>query len=111
MAFHSTGTNNWDIKDSKNWYHGSPFKLEVLKIGSSITRNMDIARAFSHQPTKVWSGDDGIIKHNGKSPGFLYIIDEPVTKEDLKVHKACRPDDPWEWLTNKEFKVRLIAQT
>ena len=35
------------------WYHGSPLVLEVLATDSTITRNRDLARVFSHRPTIV----------------------------------------------------------
>ena len=53
-------------KHNRNYYHGSPLKLVVLRKGSTITPVKKLAEAFSHKPTKLSIYADGKIKHNGK---------------------------------------------
>jgi hypothetical protein len=63
----------WDF--TKPWYHGSPKVLDVLRAGSIITQDRELARVFSHKPTLVSVDDAGEmrqIKHNGTEAGFLY---------------------------------------
>jgi hypothetical protein len=103
-----------DDAEGQSWYHGSPLLLEILATGSSITRNRELAVAFSHKPTQLGVADDGTISHNGKQNGYLYEIAEPVSLEDIHVHpkvKAIAPNDPWEWLTKRPFRLRLIQET
>ena len=61
-----------------SWYHGSPQQLNILREGSSITQNRDLARAFSHKQTLLCVEDDGNIRHNGILPGYLYRITEEI---------------------------------
>jgi len=35
------------------WYHGSPLKLETLAEGSTVTPAIELAKAFSHKPSRV----------------------------------------------------------
>ena len=92
------------------WYHGSQQELTALSVGSSITQDRDIARIFSHRPTISTVEDDGTHKHNGTAPGYLHIIDEPITEEDIEPHPHPINASKWEWLTKREIKVRLIEQ-
>ena len=116
MSFYITDGKGKPLDDAegKTWYHGSPLLLEALATGSSITRNRDLAIAFSHKPTRLGVSDDGVISHNGKQSGYLYRVAELVSPEDIHVHptvKAVTPDDPWEWLTNRQFRLELIQET
>lgn len=116
MPYYADGTGKpMDNAEGKVWYHGSPLLLDVLAKGSSITRNRDVAIAFSHRPTKLCVSDDGEISHNGEKNGYLYEIAEPVSLEDIYVHPAllesAAPDDHWEWLTKKPFQLKLIQET
>lgn len=103
-----------DNPESNVWYHGSPLPLEMLAVGSSITRNLELAIAFSHKPSRLSVDNDGVIHHDGKENGYLYEIDEIVSSEDIYVHPEVNevsPDDPWEWLTKKAFRLKLIKET
>jgi len=103
-----------DDPESQIWYHGSPLLLEILATGSSITRNRELAIAFSHKPSQLGVADDGTIHHNGKQNGYLYEIAEPVSLGDIYVHPSINdisPNDPWEWLTKRQFKLKLIQET
>ncbi len=100
--------SNWNY--DLPWYHGSQQELTVLRIGSSITQDRDIARVFSHQPTISTVEDDGTHRHNGTTPGYLHIVDEPITADDVEPHPHPINTSKWEWLTKREIKVRLIEQ-
>jgi hypothetical protein len=92
------------------WYHGSPFELTMLRVGSTITQRRDLARIFAHKPAIVCFEDDGRIKHNGTLPGYLYIIDEPVLPEDVEAHPRTTMGPGDEWLTRRELRVRLLSR-
>lgn len=101
-------TDNWNY--NLRWYHGSQQELTILQVGSSITRDRDIARIFSHRPGITSVEDDGIYRHNGTVPGYLHIVDEPITADDVEPHPHPVNAGKWEWLTKREIKVRLIEQ-
>jgi hypothetical protein len=103
-----------DNSESQIWYHGSPLFLEMLAAGSSITRNRELAIAFSHKPTQLGVSDDGKISHNGKENGYLYEIAKYVSLEDIFVHPdvaSISPNDQWEWVTKRPFRLNLIQET
>ncbi len=93
------------------WYHGSQEKLSKLRIGSSVTQDMRVAKAFSHRPKLVSRSEDGEIKHDGLEPGFIYLISEKIGSADLRPHPHPVNADRWEWLTNREMKVELMEET
>lgn len=100
--------DNWNY--NLPWYHGSQQVLTALRVGSSITQDRDIARVFSHRPSIHTQEDDGTHKHNGTAPGYLHIVDEPITAADVEPHPHPINASKWEWLTKREIKVRLIEQ-
>ncbi|MBU5439218.1 hypothetical protein KQI42_14440 [Tissierella sp. MSJ-40] len=85
-----------DQENSNIWFHGSQVKMTILRSGSSITRNKNLAIAFSHRPTQVSVENDGSIQHNGQENGYLYILNEDINDDDIRVHESCELDDPWE---------------
>ena len=99
------------IDYSKSWYHGSPLKLDVLRAGSTMTQWRDLARVFSHKPPMVSISDDRRIQHNGTRPGYLYEVAEPVAPEDVEPHPCTTMGPGDEWLTHRELRLRLIAET
>lgn len=90
------------------WYHGSQQELAILRTGSSITQNRDIARIFAHRPTITSIEDDGSMKHNGTARGYLHLVDEPLTADDVEPHPHPINASRWEWLIKRAVKVRLI---
>ncbi len=108
MAFYSDDTITWDRPKERRFFHGTQQQLELLRAGSSVTRNEELAKAFAHRPSAVWSQRQGEIGHDGTEPGFLYVVAEPLTEEDWRVHPACREDDPWELVLQRDVKVRLL---
>ena len=100
-----------DCDYRRTWYHGSPFQLTTLRPGSTLTQQRDLARVFSHKPTLVSISDDGHIKHNGATPGFLYRISEEVQPGDVTPHPHSAMDVGQEWLTNRPLRLVLIGPT
>ena len=104
--------------DSLPWYHGSQQVLEELRVGSSITQNRDLAKAFSHRPSIVTMSDPGesvslksTVKHNGVTPGFLYAVSEQIDPGDIDPHPHPANADGWEWLARRELKLTFIEET
>lgn len=100
-----------DNTDTDIWYHGSPYQLDILRSGSTITQNRRLAEVFSHKPTIVSAEDDGSIRHNGTLPGFLYRIAEEVTPEDVTPHPHTTMVEGQEWLTTRELGLTLLGPT
>ena len=101
--------SEWDYR--RPWYHGSQQALTVLRAGSSISQERDIARIFSHRPTLVSIADDGTRKHNGTANGYLYLIVEEIKAEDVEPHPHPVNLSKWEWLTKRALALRLLEQT
>jgi fermentation-respiration switch protein FrsA (DUF1100 family) len=93
------------------WFHGSPHRLSVLRKGSTITQDEELARVFSHEPTIVSISDDGKIKHDGKKSGFLYRIAEDVFPEDVQPPPRSVVQPGKEWITTRDLKVEQIGVT
>ena len=93
------------------WYHGSNVRFNELRTGSTITQWRALAEAFSHQPGMLSYNDLGEITHNGHEPGYLYVIDEPVTVGvDCYQHPRTVMDANAEFLTKRPLRVRLITE-
>jgi len=93
---------------SAPWYHGSPDELTVLRKGSWITQFKELARAFSHRPALISLGDDCVnVKHNGRRPGFLYVVSECLGPDDVTY---LRDTAQTHWQTNRDLSLRLVAQ-
>ncbi|MBT2283048.1 hypothetical protein J7E78_05805 [Paenibacillus polymyxa] len=99
----------WDY--SKPWFHGSPMLLNELLVGSTITQDRELARIFSHKPSIVAFDENGTRIHNGKLCGYIYIIDEEITSEDVYPHPATTMNPGEEWLIKRGLKVRKIDET
>lgn len=112
MPFSTDGKGpKLDDANATTWFHGSPERLTVLAARSAITRNRQLAEAFSHKPTRLSVANDGTVEHNGTVPGYLYAVDEEVGIDDAAPHPAVSGDDPWEWTTTRDLKLRLIGRT
>jgi hypothetical protein len=107
-----------DCDYTLTWYHGSQQKLTTLRVGSSITQNRNVAKAFSHKPSLVSMSDAGEslseqskVKHDGVPPGYLYTVADEIGPNDVHPHPHPVNADRWEWLTNRELRLKLIEQT
>ena len=103
---------DWNF--AKPWYHGSPRVLDVLRAGSTITQDRELARVFSYKPTLVSVDDHGEtwqIKHNGTEAGFLYRIAEEIGPQDVAPHPRSAIGFGKEWLTGRVLRLTLIGST
>jgi hypothetical protein len=104
-GFITDGKNVIDDTNSNTYYHGAGSKIEILKTGSSITRNKKLAIAFSYKPFVLSVNDDGEIEHDGIKKGYLYKIAEEISQSDIIVHPSCKSNDPWEFITQRDLKI------
>lgn len=86
-------------------------RLTAIREGSTITQDRDLARVFSHKPTLVSISDNGAIRHNGVTPGFLYCVAEQIQPADVYPHPRSSMEPGKEWLTTRELRVTLLAPT
>lgn len=101
-----------EIRPDGVWYHGSDRLFTELRAGSTVTQWRELAEAFSHQPDLLGYEDDGTIRHNGRSKGYLYVVDEPVEiGRDVYQHPRTVMDPNAEFLTSRPLRVRLICET
>ena len=98
-------------RKDKPWFHGSPLILEELLAGSTITQDRQLADIFSHKPTIVAVDDNGVRLHNGKRKGYVYVIDEQLSEEDLYPHPSTTMQPGDEWLIKRPLKVRRLYET
>ena len=101
----------YPIDMSKPWFHGSPYELDILREGSTITQWRELAEAFATKPTMLEYGDVfGEIIHNGTEAGILYVIDEPISLEtDIYRHPRTAMDRNIEFKTKRPLKLRRMA--
>ena len=104
--------NDQEIKNG-SWYHGTPYKLESLEKGSTVTQDREIARVLSHKPAVVlYDAEQRNFKHTGPIyTGYLYQIDEPVGPGDVEPPASSSMNPGDEWTTTRPLKVRLLAET
>ena len=100
-----------EIIEDGIWYHGSNKIFTELRRNSTVTQWRELAEAFSHQPTQLGYDDNGVIIHNGKEKGYLYIIDEPIMiGKDIYQHPRTTMDKNAEFLTKRPLKVKMICE-
>ena len=93
------------------WYHGSNMIFTELREGSTVTQWKELAEAFSHRPNRLSYNDNGVIFHDGKEKGYLYILDEPITVDiDVYQHPRTVMDKNAEFLTKRTLKVKLLCE-
>ena len=98
--------NKWNNRYNGLLFHGSPKKLDQLEKGNWVTFNKEVARALSHEPTRMFTDTCfRTIKHNGVVPGFLYVIDEEVDDHELIEHP-----DKARWQTPRTLKIKLVEE-
>ena len=100
-----------DFNYTLTWYHGSQKKLTILRVGSSITQNRNVAKGFSHSPSLLTRSEGGTVKHDGVIPGYLYTVADEIGPDDVYPHPHPVNATRWEWLTNRALKLELIEQT
>ena len=99
------------------WYHGSPERLEVLKTGGLASPILEIAAAFSHKPTELGfetrqCGDaySVMVQHNGKLPGYLYLVRVADSSRDLRVHPGAGQPIGWEMLATRPLALEFVRE-
>ena len=100
-----------DFDYTLTWYHGSQQKLTTLRVGSSITQDRNVAKAFSHRSSLLTQSEGGTVKYDGVTPGYLYTVADEIDPDDVYPHPHPVNATRWEWLTNRELKLKLIEQT
>ncbi len=100
-----------DFDYTLTWYHGSQQELTTLRVGSSITQNRNVAKGFSHSPSLLTQSEGGTVKHDGATPGYLYTVADEIGPDDVHPHPHPVNATRWEWVTNRELKLKLIGQT
>ena len=101
----------FQLTENGVWYHGLPERFTLLRAGSTITQWRALAEAFSHKPQALSYEDDGSIWQNGTLPGYLYVIDEPISPGmDIAPHPRTTMDANVEFLTKRPLRVRCIAE-
>ena len=100
-----------DFNYTLTWYHGSQQELTTLRVGSSITQNRNVAKAFSHRPSLLTQSGGGTVKHDGVTPGYLYTVTDEIGPNDVRPHPHSVNVTRWEWLTNRELTLKLVEQT
>lgn len=99
------------IKSEGPWYHGSNLILSELRAESTVTQWRELAEAFSHKPCRLSYDDNGVISHDGKEKGYLYVIDEPITVDvDVYQHPRTVMDENAEFLTKRPLKLKMICE-
>jgi hypothetical protein len=98
-----------DREYRETWYHGSPSSFAILQRGSTVTLDRKLAETFSHKPALVSISSDGVIKHSGTAPGYLYRIAEEIEAGDVTPHPNSSMGEGNEWLTNRDLHVSLIG--
>jgi len=101
----------WDF--TRPWYHGSPYRLDTLLAGSTITQSEHVARVFSHKPEIVSLDDEEggelRVRHTGRLPGLLYLVDEPIGPRDVYPHPRTSMTVGLEWLTRRPLRLKLLG--
>lgn len=88
------------------WYHGSPFKLTVLRKESVVSPFKEVAKAFSHKPPMVSMSDDySVVKHNGELSGFLYVLTDALPGDVVEMPGT----DSTHWVIQRDMQVELLT--
>lgn len=98
------------VLPDEDWYRGSPAPLRLLWKGSTVTRDRDLAAAFSHRPTVVSIEDDGSVRHNGKMAGFVHHMAAPIGPSDVQPHPCSSLQPGLEYLTLRDLPVTVIER-
>lgn len=93
------------------WYHGTEHEIEYLPIGSRLTNNYELARTYSYMPSIISFCKDGSIMHNGKTNGYIYVIDEEINNGDIIPYPYTTMPKGKEWSNTRELKVSKIDVT
>lgn len=54
---------------------------------------------------------DWKVRHDGITPGFLYVVSDEIAPDDVRPHPHPANASRFEWLTHRELKLELIEET
>lgn len=106
-------SNSLTISKFENgkYYHGSPYQIDYLCAGSDITPCKELAIAFSHKPSFVTIDGQNIFHDGEAKPTYLYIVDEPISKDvDFIQHDNSAFHPGFELKTKRDLKLKLIEK-
>lgn len=107
------------VKPHTEWYHGSPSRLTSLRVGSTVTPVLALAKAFSHKPSRLEvdvreDTDNGrrhiYIEHSGTKTGYLYRVAVSQPSRDLRPHPGSAGAPGEEMLTTRELKLEFMGE-
>ena len=107
------------LKAHTEWFHGSPHELTSLRMGSTATPVLALAKAFSHKPSsvaiQVREDTDNRrrlveIRHDGNKPGYLYRVSVGEPSRDLRQHPGSTGAPGEEVLTTRELEIDFIEE-
>lgn len=99
------------------WFHGSDQVLDHLRVGSTVTPIIELARAFAHRPRKVSMqiheiGEQNLrrieIVHDGQKDGYLYEVMVTDPRTDLRPHPGSTMAPGEEMLTTRELSATIL---
>lgn len=99
------------------WFHGSPLRLERLRVGSTVTPVRAYAMAMSHKPKRLEVGlteDSGtgvrriVFTHDGEQDGLLYRVVVTDPGSELEQHPGSKGALGEEMLTTAELPLEFL---
>ena len=102
--------SGWVVDWTMPWFHGSDKKLTSLMVNSTITQVQALAEVFAHRPKQVVVTSDGTVEHDGDMDGFLYIVDEAVSLEDVEPVPNSTMPSGLEWHIRRPLRIRAVSK-
>jgi len=101
----------------REWFHGSPLRLEFVQEGSTVTPIIELARVFAHKPARVElnTEEHGItrtttITHNGQFDGYLYRVLVENPEADLRQHPTSAFAPGEEMLVTRDIALEFLGE-
>ena len=107
------------VGEHKNWYHGSPLRLDVLQSGSTVTPIPSYAKAMAHKPTRLdvdmrvntETGERRVVfSQNGHRDGFFYRVLVEAPSRDLRQHPGSKGAPGEEVLTTRDLPLEFLEE-
>ncbi len=97
------------LEKSKIFYHGSPYKLEYLKVGCYFTPYKEVAIAFGSKPISLSVDDNNIYFNPTIKTIYLYQVDEAIVyNEDYCERPRSSFEKGYELRATRNLKLKLI---
>lgn len=101
----------------REWFHGSPLRLDCVREGSTVTPIIELARVFSHKPPRVEinTAEHGAtrtatITHTGLLDGYLYRVLVENPEADLRQHPTSAFAPGEEMLATRDIPLAFICE-